>query len=376
MMVCSSAADCAEIERRHSTGIGLLADGGASRGNLLSGEAEDAILTVSRIDAEKRANPGYRAFLANGFNVTRLLVLYLWEVVLEWTAAARQKRRDVRPARAPRRHLPVPARGDVRVHPRPDRLRRADRHDARAPGGLRDLRQLRRGRPPLRPRARGHARGAAQARPAVRAHRARAPLRPAPVRDRRALRPRPDAGRDVQAAPRLRARRARRALARRSGRVAGLLRRRRAAGRRRPRGRARRPGQGRQARPQRRLRTRRRGARLGQPRPDLPDGIRPAAHAGGDPGTPSRADRRAARRTRTSAGCSCARREHGALVARPGRQPPARGTATSRARTRWRPSRRPPRRTCCAPTASRTSPTSWSAASTTPSSTRAAPSRS
>jgi uncharacterized membrane protein YvlD (DUF360 family) len=97
LMVCSSAADCAEIERRHSTGVGLLANGGASRGNLLSGEAEDAILTVSRIDAEKRSNPGYRAFLANGFNVTRLLVLYLWEVVLEWTAAARQKRRDVRP---------------------------------------------------------------------------------------------------------------------------------------------------------------------------------------------------------------------------------------------------------------------------------------
>src|SRR3954452_22657032 len=97
MMVCSSAADCAEIERRHSTGVGLLADGGASRGNLLSGEAEDAILTVSRMDAEKRANPGYRAFLANGFNVTRLLVLYLWEVVLEWTAASRQRRRDVRP---------------------------------------------------------------------------------------------------------------------------------------------------------------------------------------------------------------------------------------------------------------------------------------
>ncbi len=97
MMVCSSASDCAEIERRHSTGIGLLTDGGASRGNLLSGEAEAAILTVSRMDAEKRANPGYRAFLANGFNVTRLLVLYFWEVVLEWTAAARQKRRDVRP---------------------------------------------------------------------------------------------------------------------------------------------------------------------------------------------------------------------------------------------------------------------------------------
>src|SRR4029079_14185903 len=65
----------------------------------------DPCVPVSRIDAEKRATPGYRAFLANGFNVTRLLVLYLWEVVLEWTAAARQKRRDVRPRRQPgRRH--------------------------------------------------------------------------------------------------------------------------------------------------------------------------------------------------------------------------------------------------------------------------------
>ena len=97
MVVCSSPSDCAEIERRHSTGIGLLRDGGASRGNLLSGEAEETILTVSRSEAEKRANPGYRAFLANGFNVTRALVLFFWEVVLEITAAARAARRDVRP---------------------------------------------------------------------------------------------------------------------------------------------------------------------------------------------------------------------------------------------------------------------------------------
>jgi uncharacterized membrane protein YvlD (DUF360 family) len=97
MMVCSSPADCAEIERRHATGIGLLVDGGASRGNLLSGEAEETILTVSRADAERGANPGYRAFLANGFNVTRALVLFLWEAVLEVSASLRAKRRDVRP---------------------------------------------------------------------------------------------------------------------------------------------------------------------------------------------------------------------------------------------------------------------------------------
>jgi len=97
MMVCSSPADCAEIERRHATGAGLLVDGGSSRGNLLSGEAEEVILTVSRADAEKRANPGYRAFFANGFNVTRVLVLFGWEIVLELTAAARAKRRGVLP---------------------------------------------------------------------------------------------------------------------------------------------------------------------------------------------------------------------------------------------------------------------------------------
>jgi uncharacterized membrane protein YvlD (DUF360 family) len=97
LVACSGPADCAEIERRHPTGNGLLTDGGASRGNLLSGGADHVILTCSRIDAEKRANPGYRAFFANGFNVVRVLVLFAWEVMLEWSAAGRAKRRDVRP---------------------------------------------------------------------------------------------------------------------------------------------------------------------------------------------------------------------------------------------------------------------------------------
>src|SRR4051794_22795886 len=97
MMSCSSPSDCAEIERRHATGVGLLVDGGASRGNLLSGEADETILTVSRTDAERGANPGYRAFLANGFNVTRALVLFGWEILIEISAAIRATRRDVRP---------------------------------------------------------------------------------------------------------------------------------------------------------------------------------------------------------------------------------------------------------------------------------------
>ena len=97
MMTCSAPPDCAEIERRHATGIGLLVDGGASRGNLLSGEADEVILTVSRMEAEKKSNPGYRGFFANGDNATRTLVLFGWEVILEWTAALRAIRRDVLP---------------------------------------------------------------------------------------------------------------------------------------------------------------------------------------------------------------------------------------------------------------------------------------
>jgi uncharacterized membrane protein YvlD (DUF360 family) len=97
LVTCSNPDDCAAIERARSSGAGLLVDGGTSRGNLLSGEAEAALLTVSRLADEKRANPGYRAFLANGSNVTRTFVLTLWEVGLELIAAARQRRRDVRP---------------------------------------------------------------------------------------------------------------------------------------------------------------------------------------------------------------------------------------------------------------------------------------
>jgi uncharacterized membrane protein YvlD (DUF360 family) len=97
LMTCSAPGDCEEIERRHANGSGLLVDGGTSRGNLLSGGATETILTVSRIGAERRANPGYRAFFANGHNVTRASALFAGEIVLELWAAARQRRRDVQP---------------------------------------------------------------------------------------------------------------------------------------------------------------------------------------------------------------------------------------------------------------------------------------
>src|SRR5262249_45758377 len=47
--------------------------------------------------AEKKANPDYRAFYSNSFNVTRSLALFFFEVILEYTAAIRQRRRGVQP---------------------------------------------------------------------------------------------------------------------------------------------------------------------------------------------------------------------------------------------------------------------------------------
>ncbi len=53
---------------------------------------------IGRYGAQSaRATAGYRAFFANGFNVTRTLVLFCWEVVIERVAALQQRRRDVRP---------------------------------------------------------------------------------------------------------------------------------------------------------------------------------------------------------------------------------------------------------------------------------------
>ena len=120
---------------------------------------------------------------------------------------------------------------------------------------------------------------------------------PRPVRDRRPLRPRPDAGRDVQAAQRLRARRARRALARRTGRSpASPAATSRARWSATPS--ARRPGTKAKKRPKNDVSDRDgRRARLGQPRPRLPDGG-------------ARAGSRSRRSTRAIRACIPALRAH------------------------------------------------------------------
>ena len=213
LMTCSAPPDCAEIERRHATGIGLLVDGGASRGNLLSGEAdgrdphrqpdgggEEVQSRLSGVSRQRRQRDAHARPLRMGGHPR-----------VDGRPACDPPRRAA--ARPPWRHLPVDE-GALCVFVR----------DLIVSGVLTDMM---RGRPAVYATFSSYDEVAhhsglerADTLEALRKlddhfarDRASAPLRAAAVRDRRPLRPRADAGRDLQAAQRVRPRRAGRALA-------------------------------------------------------------------------------------------------------------------------------------------------------------------
>jgi uncharacterized membrane protein YvlD (DUF360 family) len=97
-IVTNHPRDAEELERRHSDGRGLLHADGASRANILSGDAPHSMLTMST--ALRRRRPigrDYAAYFARPYAVARTLVLVLAEVARERRAARSQVRDDVRP---------------------------------------------------------------------------------------------------------------------------------------------------------------------------------------------------------------------------------------------------------------------------------------
>jgi uncharacterized membrane protein YvlD (DUF360 family) len=99
-IVTNHPRDAAEIEHRHSNGRGLLHEDGASRANIVSGDAVHTLLTMSTVLDRKR--PGrigqdYFAYFANPYNVTRTIALVIADILQERRFAAQQRRRDVRP---------------------------------------------------------------------------------------------------------------------------------------------------------------------------------------------------------------------------------------------------------------------------------------
>lgn len=96
MMTSSSAKDVAEIEARLSNGEGLLAYGGTSRGNLISGDAPRSLLTLSKVK-EKLYSRDFYAYFSDPYNPPRTIALGIWDIGTELVEASRQRRLDVRP---------------------------------------------------------------------------------------------------------------------------------------------------------------------------------------------------------------------------------------------------------------------------------------
>ena len=94
LMVSNRPPDAAEIERRLSTGSGLLAGGGSSIGNLFSGDAGENLLTMSRLADPIRALGPTRSwfyFMVSPFSFARAMLLTIGETGKEVWQARRQR---------------------------------------------------------------------------------------------------------------------------------------------------------------------------------------------------------------------------------------------------------------------------------------------
>ena len=99
-IVTNHPRDAAELERRVSDGRGLLHADGASRANILSGDAPHSLLTMSTV--LDRSRPGrigqdYFTYFAQPLNTSRTLVRAIGDMLRELRAAAEQRRLDVQP---------------------------------------------------------------------------------------------------------------------------------------------------------------------------------------------------------------------------------------------------------------------------------------
>jgi uncharacterized membrane protein YvlD (DUF360 family) len=99
--------DAAEIERRQSTGQGLLLHG-TSRSNVFSGDSTDSVLTFSTLlDRSRHSRYTAHYVLSDPYAVTRLLVLSFADVVREIVDRRRTHHRRIEPRLARRGIYPI-----------------------------------------------------------------------------------------------------------------------------------------------------------------------------------------------------------------------------------------------------------------------------
>ncbi len=231
-LVSNHPADAAEIERRRSSGAGLLAPGGTSRGNMFSGDAPRCTATMSVIRDRSRSKSGdFFAYFSDPYGFLRTIFLSLADIAYERSAARRQRRSGAEHVERGGAYPLIRAAIAIVMRDLNVALLMADivegvpvsyatfvgYDEVAHHSGIREPDALAVLEAPRPPAAAPGARGCAGA---------------ATVPPRRALRPRPDPGRAVSRALRRHARAARRRCAR-TGAGARPGRRRRGLGRRR-----------------------------------------------------------------------------------------------------------------------------------------------
>jgi uncharacterized membrane protein YvlD (DUF360 family) len=100
LVVANQTAGAYLIEKRLSTGSGLLANGGVSVGNLFSGDAPTNIMVMSKLENDKssiRIMKEYTSYFSTPLGFMRSFIMSLVEMVKELYQARRQVSRNVTP---------------------------------------------------------------------------------------------------------------------------------------------------------------------------------------------------------------------------------------------------------------------------------------
>lgn len=98
IVASSSPKFVAELEKKLSNGNGLLSNGGASRGNLFSGDAPNVMNTASTVtDFSRFHSSEFYAYFLHPYNFIRTIVLTVWDIILEMRQFRNARRNNAYP---------------------------------------------------------------------------------------------------------------------------------------------------------------------------------------------------------------------------------------------------------------------------------------
>lgn len=97
IVMSGNPKDAKMLEARLTNGRGLCSDGGASRGNMFSGDATESLFTFSTLlNRDRSMGPGFYLFLFSPYVVARITSRFVIEVIKEWFEAWQARQRHKR----------------------------------------------------------------------------------------------------------------------------------------------------------------------------------------------------------------------------------------------------------------------------------------